>query len=97
MVYAESIGVKQEEFWTLTPFQFDIKAQADERRYIKNNSILLMIVNTVRSALGGKNKHITFEDILGIEVKHIKQPEEFNSDEEYIEYCKEEGLIDDEC
>ena len=97
MVYAESIGVKQEEFWTLTPFQFDIKTQADERRYIKNNSILLMIVNTVRSALGRKNKHITFEDVLGIEVKHIKQPEEFNSDEEYIEYCKEEGLIDDEC
>ena len=55
-----------------------------------------MIVNTVRSALGGKNKHITFEDILGIEVKHIRQPEEFKSDEEYIEYCKEEGLIDDE-
>ena len=88
--------MKQEEFWTLTPFQFDIKVQADERRYIKNNSILLMIVNTVRSALGGKNKHITFEDILGIEVKHIKQPEEFASDEEYIEYCKEEGLIDNE-
>ena len=89
--------MKQEEFWTLTPFQFDIKVQADERKYIKNNSILLMIVNSVRSALGGKNKHITFEDVLGIEVKHIKQPEEFNSDEEYIEYCKEEGLIEDEC
>jgi len=56
-----------------------------------------MIANTVRRALGSKNKHITFEDILGIEVKHIRQPEEFATDEEYIEYCRREGLIDDEC
>ena len=93
MILARSLGIKQADFWQMTPFDLHIEYQAEEERIKRENRINLLMLNSWIS-----DGNITFDDVMGyMQVKDLKfkSLEAFRGAdgkikrEEYDKYIKE--------
>lgn len=99
------MGLSEEQFWRLTPFQWYLYNQAEIEKIKMQNIITLRQYNVVKNMFSSDVDIETWEDILGIEEEvKWKTPDEFDSWEEYKRYINEEykpwakarGLLDGE-
>ena len=47
LIYAMSLGITQEEYWNMTPYQLELVQEADNRRWEREKRVEIFTINSI--------------------------------------------------
>ena len=87
-----SLGLSQEEYWEMTPYQLELVQEAENRRWEKDKRVEIFTINSIVKMMSKNAKGLTWKNFLGIFVKTYRSVTEFESVKAYFDYLEEEGV-----
>ena len=91
LIIAMSVGITEEEFWQMTPFQLETHLAAREEKFRYEKSLELLTLNTIRNIMS-KNEQITMDMIQGRKIKVYRDFDSFKTADDYEAYLRKEGV-----
>ena len=64
-----SLGLSQEEYWEMTPYQLELVQEAENRKWEKDKRVEIFTINSIIKMMSKNAKGLTWKNFLGIFVK----------------------------
>ena len=87
-----SIGLTQEQYWEMTPYQVELVQEAENRRWEREKRVEIFTINSIIKMMSKKSKSLTWKNFLGIFIKQYKPVTAFATIKEYFDYLEKEGV-----
>ena len=87
-----SIGLTQEQYWEMTPYQVELVQEAENRKWEREKRVEIFTINSIIEMMSKNYKSLSWKNFLGIFVKKYKPITSFKSVKDYFDYLKQEGV-----